>query len=80
MQAAQRLGIVAAPGQPVVALGTSEVTPLELAAAYAAFANGGSGDVPYVTRVKAGEARCSTGAPAAAPSRVVVRRVGMMNA
>jgi penicillin-binding protein 1A len=49
VQTAQRLGI-ASPLQanPSVALGTSEVTPIELVAAYAAFANGGIGVVPYV--------------------------------
>jgi penicillin-binding protein 1A len=49
VQTAQRLGI-ASPLQanPALALGTSEVTPLELVSAYAAFANGGIGVVPYV--------------------------------
>lgn len=49
VQTAQRLGI-ASPLQanPSIALGTSEVTPLELVGAYAAFANGGKGVVPYV--------------------------------
>jgi penicillin-binding protein 1A len=48
-QTAQRLGI-ASPLQanPSLALGTSEVTPLELVSAYAAFANGGIGVVPYI--------------------------------
>ena len=54
VQAAQRLGI-ASPLQanPSIALGTSEVTPLELVGAYAAFANGGAGVIPYV--IAAGE-------------------------
>ncbi|HEY8564405.1 MAG TPA: PBP1A family penicillin-binding protein [Beijerinckiaceae bacterium] len=49
VQTAQRLGI-ASPLQanPSIALGTSEVTPIELVGAYAAFANGGSGVVPYI--------------------------------
>jgi penicillin-binding protein 1A len=49
VQTAQRLGI-ASPLQanPSISLGTSEVTPLELVSAYAAFANGGTGVVPYV--------------------------------
>ena len=54
VQTAQRLGI-ASPLQanPSIALGTSEVTPLELVSAYAAFANGGVGVIPYViTQVK----------------------------
>jgi penicillin-binding protein 1A len=49
VQTAQRLG-VASPLQAnaSIALGTSEVTPLELVGAYAAFANGGRGVIPYV--------------------------------
>jgi penicillin-binding protein 1A len=49
VQTAQRLGI-ASPLQAnaSIALGTSEVTPLELVGAYAAFANGGTGVIPYV--------------------------------
>jgi len=49
VQAAQRLGI-ASPLQAnaSIALGTSEVTPIELVSAYAAFANGGTGVIPYV--------------------------------
>ncbi|RDI62112.1 penicillin-binding protein 1A [Microvirga subterranea] len=49
VQTAQRLGI-SSPLQAngSLALGTSEVTPLELVAAYAAFANGGTGVIPYV--------------------------------
>lgn len=53
-QTAQRLGI-SSPLQAngSLALGTSEVTPLELVSAYAAFANGGNGVIPYViTQVK----------------------------
>jgi penicillin-binding protein 1A len=77
VQAAQRLGI-ASPLQanPSIALGTSEVTPLELVGAYAAFANGGQGVIPYVIaqvrttsgkllykRARAGSAGSSTLAP-----------------
>ncbi|NNM74925.1 transglycosylase domain-containing protein [Enterovirga aerilata] len=49
VQVARRLGI-ASPLQPnaSIALGTSEVSPIELVGAYAAFANGGFGVVPYV--------------------------------
>lgn len=48
VQAARRLGITA-PLQPhpSIALGAGEVTPLELAAAYAVFANGGFAVAPY---------------------------------
>ena len=47
VQTARRLGI-ASPLQPnaSIALGTSEVSPIELVGAYATFANGGSGVVP----------------------------------
>lgn len=46
---ARRLGI-SSPLTPnaSISLGTSEVTPLELTAAYSTFANGGQGIVPYV--------------------------------
>ncbi len=49
VQTAQRLGI-SSPLQAngSIALGTSEVTPLELVGAYCAFANGGTGVIPYV--------------------------------
>ncbi len=51
VRVAQRLGI-ASPLQAnaSLALGTSEVTPLEMTAAYAAFANGGQGVTPYIIR------------------------------
>jgi len=51
VRTAQRLGISSAL-QPnaSIALGTSEVSPLELTAAYAAFANGGTGVIPHVIR------------------------------
>jgi penicillin-binding protein 1A len=46
--AAQRAGITSPlEPNPSLALGTSEVTPLELTAAYAAFANGGDRTTPY---------------------------------
>ena len=49
VQVARRLGISSAL-QPnaSIALGTSEVSPIELVGAYAAFANGGHGVVPYL--------------------------------
>jgi penicillin-binding protein 1A len=54
VQTAQRLGITSPlQANPSLALGTSEVTPLELVGAYAAFANGGIGVVPFaITQVK----------------------------
>ena len=53
VQAAQRVGILSPLiANPSLALGTSEVTPLEMATAYSAFANGGYRVYPYlVTRV-----------------------------
>ena len=49
VSAARKLGI-ASPLQPnaSIALGTSEVSPIELVGAFAAFANGGSAVAPYV--------------------------------
>jgi penicillin-binding protein 1A len=54
VQTAQRLGITSPlQANPSIALGTSEVTPLELVSAYAAFANGGAGVIPYaIAQVK----------------------------
>jgi penicillin-binding protein 1A len=54
VQTAQRLGITSPlQANPSIALGTSEVTPLELVSAYAAFANGGTGVIPFaITQVK----------------------------
>ncbi len=43
---------------PSLALGTSEVTPLELTAGYAAFANGGNAVIPYaIVRIQTGSGR-----------------------
>ncbi len=45
---AERLGITSElHAVPALALGTSEVTPVDLTAAYAAFANDGNGVIPY---------------------------------
>lgn len=49
VKTAQRLGINSPlAAHPSLPLGTSEVTPLEMTAAYSAFANGGIGVTPYV--------------------------------
>jgi penicillin-binding protein 1A len=51
IRTAQRLGINSALQSNLsLALGTSEVTPVELTAAYATFANGGQSVLPYVIR------------------------------
>jgi len=54
IRVAQRLGVISPmQANASIALGTSEVTPIELTGAYAAFANGGAGVIPYViTRVE----------------------------
>ncbi len=54
VRTAQRLGIGSAlAANPSIALGTSEVNLLELAGAYAPFANGGTGVIPHViTRIR----------------------------
>ncbi|MGY6567768.1 MAG: transglycosylase domain-containing protein [Salinarimonas sp.] len=57
VRVAQRLGVISPmQANASIALGTSEVTPIELTGAYAAFANGGLGVIPYViTRVETAE-------------------------
>lgn len=83
VQTAQRLGI-SSPLQanPSLALGTSEVTPLELVSAYAAFANGGAGVIPYViTQVKTTDGKVVYKRPASGGLGRVVDpgAVAMMN-
>lgn len=49
VKTARRIGIVSRlHDNPSIALGTGEVTPLEITAAYVPFANGGYGVIPYV--------------------------------
>jgi len=48
--AARRLGLAAPVADATAALGTGSVTPLSLAAAYAAFANGGIAVTPHAVR------------------------------
>ncbi|WP_374630037.1 transglycosylase domain-containing protein [Pannonibacter indicus] len=51
VKVAQKLGIRSQlAANPSLALGTSEVTPLEITAAYVPFSNGGYGVVPHVIR------------------------------
>ncbi|MEA2825421.1 MAG: penicillin-binding protein [Alphaproteobacteria bacterium] len=54
VRVAHRLGVSATlHAVPSLALGTSEVTPLELTTGYAAFANGGNGIIPYgIVRIR----------------------------
>ncbi len=83
VQTAQRLGISSAlQANGSIALGTSEVTPLELVGAYAAFANGGSGVIPYVVAsVKGGDGKLLYKRNEGGLGRVVdANAVSMMNA
>ncbi|HXW72122.1 MAG TPA: PBP1A family penicillin-binding protein [Methylocella sp.] len=59
VRVAHRLGIASElSANPSIALGTSEVTPLELVSAYTTFANGGIGVEPQIiTRVKTGSGK-----------------------
>ena len=79
---ARRLGI-ASKLEPnaSLALGTSEVTPLELVVAYAPFANGGIGVIPHVIeRVREGGGKILYARAVSGASRVVaIEHVGMMN-
>ncbi|MDQ0472493.1 transglycosylase domain-containing protein [Labrys wisconsinensis] len=80
---AQRLGIASKlDPNPSIALGTSEVTPLELTSAYAVFANGGRTIVPYVvTEVKAVSGKVLyKRSPPPMPQVISDAEVGMMNA
>lgn len=56
VQQAEEFGFRNIEPYPSIALGTMEVTPLELASAYAVFANGGKGVRPtYVAKIVSGE-------------------------
>ena len=70
---ARRLGITSEIGtDPALALGTYEVTLLELTAAYAVMANGGIGVWPYgITEVMDGEGRVLFRRSGGGPGRVV---------
>ena len=82
VEAAQRLGIQSKL-QPntSISLGTSEVTPFELTAAFVPFANGGwRADVHFVRRVTTADGKVLYEHGAEAPKRVVRPEVvGMMN-
>jgi penicillin-binding protein 1A len=75
--AARRLGITASlTPTPSLALGTSEVTPLELTGAYAAFADGGYRVYPYfVTEVDQADGKPLYRRQAPAPQRVIDAQV-----
>jgi penicillin-binding protein 1A len=81
---AHRLGIVSdLKPIPSIALGTSEVTPLEMTAAFVPFANGGYGIVPHVVkRIRAAaDGKVLYERSGDGPGIVVgSRELGMMNA
>ncbi len=56
---AQTFGLPRPIPYPALALGTTEVTPLQIAAAYAAFANGGKRIQPFAIRQPASDAQAS---------------------
>jgi penicillin-binding protein 1A len=82
IRTAYRLGI-ASKLEPnaSIALGTSEVSPLELVSAYAPFANGGLAVVPHVIeRITAGNGKVLYARNDAPLGRIIdARYVGMMN-
>ncbi|MEA1835026.1 transglycosylase domain-containing protein [Methylobacterium durans] len=83
VQTAQRLGITSPlQANGSIALGTSEVTPLEMVGAYGAFANGGTGVIPYVvTSVKSTDGKPLYKRGEGGLGRVIEpNAVGMMNA
>ncbi|HXW43030.1 MAG TPA: PBP1A family penicillin-binding protein [Xanthobacteraceae bacterium] len=82
IRTAYRLGIdsILEPNASI-ALGTSEVSPLELVAAYAAFANGGFAVSPHVVeRIRATDGKLLYARPTQSLGRIVeARYVAMMN-
>jgi penicillin-binding protein 1A len=82
VEAAMRMGISSPMlAVPSIALGTSEVSPLELTGAYAPFANGGYGVIPSViTRISTPAGKVLYDAIPAAPGIVIQPEiVGEMN-
>jgi penicillin-binding protein 1A len=82
VRAAHRLGIVSdLSANPSIALGTSEVTPLEIVTAYAAFANGGIGVQPQIiAKVKTVSGKVLYQRKGASNGRVIdPNTVAMMN-
>ena len=77
MAAAKRLGISSPlAANASLALGTSEVTPLELTAAYAAFANGGDKVAPYfITEVDSAGGEVLYRRQPPTPQRVIANTV-----
>jgi penicillin-binding protein 1A len=83
IRTAHRLGIASKlEANASIALGTSEVTLLELTGAYGPFANGGQSVTPHVVRrIRTAEGKTLYRRPAELFGRVIdARAVGMMNA
>ena len=79
---ARRLGINSPlMATPSIALGTSEVTPLELTAAYVPFSNGGRGVIPFaIRRIVTARGRLIYQRTGSGPGQVIdPAYVGMMN-
>ena len=82
VRTAKRLGITSElKANPSIALGTSEVTPLEITAAYVPFSNGGYGVVPHVIkRIHTASNKLLYQRSGSGPGQVMsAERVGMMN-
>ena len=82
VKTARRLGVTSPlKANPSIALGTSEVTPIELTAAYVPFSNGGYGVVPHVIkRIHTASGKLLYERRGSGPGQVVSEaRVGMMN-
>jgi penicillin-binding protein 1A len=82
VRTAHRLGIASKlDANASIALGTSEVSVIELVGAYAPFANGGLGISPHVvTRIRTSEGKVLYVRPADQPNQVIEpRNVAMMN-
>jgi penicillin-binding protein 1A len=82
VRTAHRLGIAShLEPNASIALGTSEVSLLELTGAYATFANGGFADTPHViARITDAKGRLLYARSAAPPARIIdARYVAMMN-
>jgi penicillin-binding protein 1A len=82
VRTAYRLGIASMLGPNAsIALGTSEVSPLELVSAYATFANGGIAVTPHVVeRIRTADGKTLYGRTQQPLGRIVdARYVGMMN-
>jgi penicillin-binding protein 1A len=83
VRTAERLGITSPLlANPSIALGTSEVSLLELTGAYVPFSNGGSGVIPHVVRsIKTVDGKVLFQRAGTGPGRVVSQRdVAQMNA